>query len=792
MNQKLNLRLGQISRKLNVGRNTIIDFLHKKGFSIDSNPNAKISQELFEILENEFQNSAVEKKVASDLKIGLKEDYSEEKNKNLLSSTNENQKDEDSNPRDDIKIVDKIDLNKNKENTKKVASSDQSKKKRRPRKRIFQEKEKKGIVKEANKTNEQDEKNKVIKEKIKNTLARLSANKDEDDKRSKYRKEKRSQRAEAKEEEELEKEKLSKVLKVTEFISANDLAKLMEVPVNEVIAKYMEIGIVISINQRLDAETINIIAEEFGYQIEIDTSESEEFDLEEIPVDDKDLVERAPIVTVMGHVDHGKTSLLDYIRKSNQTKKEAGGITQHIGAYDVKTIQDKRIAFLDTPGHEAFGSMRARGAKLTDIVIIVIAADSAVMPQTKEAINHAKLAEVPIIIAVNKIDTPNANSDKIKEELSKENILVEDWGGKFQCQEVSAKTGKGIEELLEKIIIEAEMLELKTNEIKPASGTIIESSLDKGRGYLTTLMVQSGKLAKSDIVISGPYFGKVKALFDHNNRSQSEVLPSTPILMLGLNGAPQAGEKFNVVKSEKEAREIAIKREKLIREQNIRTKKHITLDEIGRRISVGSFKELNIVIKGDVDGSIEALADSMEKLSNEEIIVKIIHRGVGEINESDVLLASTAGGIIVGFQVRPSLNARKIAEKEGVEIKLYSIIYEAIEEIKKALEGLLAPSVEEIVTGSLEVREIYKISKIGTIAGCYVTDGKITRKNNLRLIRDGKIIFTGKIKQLKRFKDDTNEVKTGYECGVSLEDYNDIKIGDIIETYEMNEIKRKI
>ena len=793
MTDKSTMRLGQISRKLNVGRDTIISFLQKKGFDIDSNPNAKINVELYKLLEDEFENSAVEKKAASDVKIGISEENVFKADK-VDSKQNEKEEEENTN---DIKIIDKIDLGSNskkKDNIKKVASSDQSKKKRRPRKRIFSEEKPKSENKKIKKENDdREQKNKEIKEKIKNTLARLSSSGDGDTKRSKYRKEKRSQRAEAKEEEELSKEKQSKTLKVTEYISANDLAKLMEVSVNDVIAKYMEIGIVVSINQRLDEETISLIAEEFGFKIEIVSSESEKFDFEESDKDnDKDLVERAPIVTIMGHVDHGKTSLLDFIRKTNETEKESGGITQHIGAYDVETSTNKRIAFLDTPGHEAFAAMRARGAKLTDIVIIVIAADSAVMPQTKEAINHAKSAEVPIIIAINKIDTQNSNPDKIKEELSKEDILVEDWGGKFQCQEVSAKTGKGINELLEKIVIEAEMQELKTNPKKLASGTIVESSLDKGRGYLTTLMVQGGTLKKGDIILSGPFYGKVKALFDYKNTIKSEVPPSTPILMLGLNGAPQAGEKFIVVKTEKEAREVALKREKLIREQNIKTKKHITLDEIGRRISVGSFKELNIVIKGDVDGSIEALSDSMEKLSNEELSVKIIHRGVGEINESDVLLASAADGIVVGFQVRPSVNARKLAEKEGVEVRLYSIIYEAIEEIKKALEGLLAPTIEENITGSSEVRETYKISKIGTIAGCYVTDGKILRKNEVRLIRDGVVIFTGKIKQLKRFKDDANEVKNGYECGILIEDFNDIKVGDLIECFEMKETKRKI
>ena len=629
-----------------------------------------------------------------------------------------------------------------------------------------------------------------VQKQIKETLEKLQG-KSSKGKAAKYRKDKRDQHKQKSEEEIAAQEQESKILKVTEFVTANEIATMMDVSTTEIISACMTLGMMVTLNQRLDAETLSIVAEEFGYKVEFVTAEIEE-EAEELEDSPEDLMPRPPIVTVMGHVDHGKTSLLDYIRKENVIAGESGGITQHIGAYAVELQDGQKITFLDTPGHEAFAAMRARGAKLTDIVIIVIAADSAVMPQTKEAINHAKSAEVPIIIAINKIDTQNSNPDKIKEELSKEDILVEDWGGKFQCQEVSAKTGKGIDELLEKIVIEAEMQELKTNPKKLASGTIVESSLDKGRGYLTTLMVQGGTLKKGDIILSGPFYGKVKALFDYKNTIKSEVPPSTPILMLGLNGAPQAGEKFIVVKTEKEAREVALKREKLIREQNIKTKKHITLDEIGRRISVGSFKELNIVIKGDVDGSIEALSDSMEKLSNEELSVKIIHRGVGEINESDVLLASAADGIVVGFQVRPSVNARKLAEKEGVEVRLYSIIYEAIEEIKKALEGLLAPTIEENITGSSEVRETYKISKIGTIAGCYVTDGKILRKNEVRLIRDGVVIFTGKIKQLKRFKDDANEVKNGYECGILIEDFNDIKVGDLIECFEMKETKRKI
>ena len=566
----------------------------------------------------------------------------------------------------------------------------------------------------------------------------------------------------------------------------------MDVTVNDVISKYLEIGMFVSINQRLDAETMTIIAEEFGYKVEFTTSEEEEIVVTEEPDNEEELKSRAPIVTIMGHVDHGKTSLLDYIRESRVTEGEAGGITQHIGAYDVETNSGQKIAFLDTPGHEAFTAMRARGAKITDLVIIVIAADSTVMPQTKEAINHSKVAEVPIVFAINKIDTPNANVNKVKEDLSKIDILVEDWGGKYQCQEVSAKTGEGVEELLEKVLLEAELLELKANPDKKAVGTVIESELDKGRGYLTTMMVQGGTLSVGDIVLAGSQYGKVKALFDHRGTEKQTVGPATPILMLGLNGAPQAGDKFNVFDTDKEAREIATKREQLIREQKLRTKKHVTLDEIGRRLALGSFKELNIILKGDVDGSIDALSDSMEKLSSEEISVNIIHRGVGQITESDVLLASASDAIIIGFQVRPSQNARSLAEKEGIDIRIYSIIYEAINEIKSAMEGMLEPTEEEVIAGNVEVREIYKISKIGTIAGCYVTNGNILRNNKIRLIRDGIVVYTGKIKQLKRFKDDVNEVKNGYECGLSIADFNDIKVGDVIESFEIKEIKRKL
>ena len=803
MSEGKKLRLGQVARKLNVGRNTIINYLQEKGYDIDSNPNTKIDDSLYKLLENAFEDSAVEKKVASNIKIGLEEkelipntvivdndkkDEKKQTEKNKVDDKKDTSLDEKTT--EGIKIIKKINLDNN--DKKRVASSDQSKKKRRPRKRIISNKNQPKSKTSVESQEDIDKKNKEIQDKIKSTLAKLSGSKDSDTKRSKYRKEKRTQHAEALEEEKIKLEQDSKILKVTEYISANDLAKLMDVTVNDVISKYLEIGMFVSINQRLDAETISIIAEEFGYKVEFTTSEDDEIELVEEVDKEEDLSPRAPIVTIMGHVDHGKTSLLDYIRNSRVTEGEAGGITQHIGAYDVETKSGQRIAFLDTPGHEAFTAMRARGAKMTDIVIIVIAADSTVMPQTKEAINHSKVADVPIVFAINKIDTPNANVNKVKEDLSNNNILVEDWGGKYQCQEVSAKTGQGIEELLEKVLLEAELLELKANPNKKATGTVVESELDKGRGYLTTIMVQGGTLNKGDIVLAGAQHGKVKALFDHRGKEKTKVGPATPILMLGLSGAPQAGDNFNVFETDKEARELATKREQLIREQKLRTKKHVTLDEIGRRLALGSFKELNVVLKGDVDGSIEALSDSLEKLSSDEISVNIIHRGVGQITESDVLLASASDAIIIGFQVRPSLNARNLAEKEGIDIRLYSIIYEAINELKAAMEGMLEPTEEEKIMGNVEVRETYKISKIGTIAGCYVTNGNIIRKNKIRLIRDGIVIFTGKVKQLKRFKEDANEVKSGFECGISIEDFNDIKVGDVIESYEIQEIKRKL
>ncbi|HCH42939.1 MAG TPA: translation initiation factor IF-2, partial [Algoriphagus sp.] len=624
---------------------------------------------------------------------------------------------------------------------------------------------------------------KEIQDQIKQTLARLQGNK------SGGKKSRRDKKAEREREVDVDNEE-TKILKVTEFISANDLAALMDLSVNQIISACMSLGMFVSINQRLDAEAITIIADEFGYDVEFTKSIEDEIEVEEED-SEEDLEERAPIVTIMGHVDHGKTSLLDYIRMSKVTADEAGGITQHIGAYDVMTKTGHKIAFLDTPGHEAFTAMRARGAKITDVAIIVIAADDSIMPQTKEAINHAQVAGVPMIFAINKVDKPNANPNKIKEELANMNLLVEEWGGKYQSQDISAKTGQGVDELLEKVLLEAEILELKANPDKNAVGTVIEASLDKGRGYVATMMIQAGTLKVGDVMLAGQHYGRVKAMFDHKGKKMKEAGPSTPVQVLGLSGAPQAGDTVKVYDSEREAREIANSREQIQREQSLRTKKHITLDEIGRRLAIGSFKELNIIIKGDVDGSVEALSDSLLKLSKEEVKVSIIHKGVGQISESDVLLASASDAIIIGFQVRPSSNAKKLAEQEEIEIRHYSIIYDAINQIKDAIEGMLEPEFEEVITGNIQVREVFKISKVGTVAGSYVTDGYITRKNKIRVIRDGIVIHEGEIDQLKRFKDDVAEVKAGYECGISIKNFNNIEVDDTIEGYEMREIKRK-
>jgi len=578
---------------------------------------------------------------------------------------------------------------------------------------------------------------------------------------------------------------------VSEFVSANQLAQMMSVPVNEIISTCMSLGMFVSINQRLDAETIAIVAEEFGYQLEFVSVEVQEAIKEEDDTEEQ-LLSRSPIVTVMGHVDHGKTSLLDYIRKANVIAGEAGGITQHIGAYNVKLENGKTITFLDTPGHEAFTAMRARGAQVTDIAIIVVAADDSVMPQTVEAINHAQAAGVPIVIAINKIDKPGANPDKIREALSQLNILVEEWGGKVQCQEISAKKGLNIDALLDKVLLEAELLDLKANPNKNASGTVIESELDKGRGYVSTILVEAGTLHIGDIVLAGCFSGKVKALHNERGSIVEEAGPAMPVLLLGLSGAPQAGDKFHVMSDEREAREIAAKRLQLQREQGIRTQKHITLDEIGRRLAIGDFKELNVIVKGDVDGSVEALADSLQKLSTEKVQVKIIHKSVGAISESDVLLASASNAIIVGFQVRPSGGARKLAETEQIDIRLYSIIYNAINEIQAAMEGMLAPEFEEKIVCNIEIREVFNITKVGNIAGCYVLDGKVTRNTKVRIVRDGIVIHSGELGSLKRFKDDVKEVNKGFECGLNINGFNDIKVGDIIEGYEMVEIKAKL
>ncbi|MEL6152744.1 MAG: translation initiation factor IF-2, partial [Bacteroidota bacterium] len=774
------IRLSQAARKLNVGTATIVEHLAAKGFEVDNKPNTKIALEQFNMLVAAFSDAATDKEVAAELTIG--QSYTEDsppvtppqeaaptpKHETTVPTlsgitvlgkvaledetppptpTPEPPAAEDPAATEAIQkisveeqeslkgltVLGKMELPRAAETKfRPVASSDASKdRKKRPRKRIAASEGNTKAKSTKDGVSEQE-----IQEQIRNTLAKLSSGKTSSTNRAKYRKEKRSALAEAQEEELQRAQKAAKTLQVTEFISANDLASLMGVAVNEVLSTCMSLGMMVSINQRLDAEAIAVVADEFGYNAEfIDAKYEDEED--EAPDAPEDLIPRAPIVTIMGHVDHGKTSLLDYIRNAKIAKGEAGGITQHIGAYDVVTESGKRVAFLDTPGHEAFTAMRARGAKITDIAIIVIAADDQVMPQTKEAISHAQAANVPIVIAINKIDKPQANPDKIKEALSGINILVEEWGGKYQSQAISAKTGQGIEELLEKVLLEAELLELQANPNKNARGTVVEASLDQGRGYVATTMVQAGTLRMGQVILAGAYYGKVKAMTDHRGQRVQEAPPATPVQVLGLNGAPQAGDAFRVMNTEKEARELATHRQQILREQGMRTKTHITLDEIGRRLAIGNFKELNIIIKGDVDGSIEALSDSLLKLSTEEIQVNVIHKSVGGISESDILLASAADAIVIGFQVRPSVNARKLAEKEGIDIRLYSIIYDAINNVKDAIQGMLAPTIEEITTGNATVKETFKITKIGTVAGCYVTDGYLKKANQIRLIRDG-------------------------------------------------------
>ncbi|TFH35861.1 MAG: translation initiation factor IF-2, partial [Bacteroidia bacterium] len=643
-------------------------------------------------------------------------------------------------------------------------------------------KKKKGVIRHEISTED-------VQKQIKETLARLTTK--GKSKGSKYRREKRdavSQRHK----EEIEKQELEKnILKVTEFVSVNELATMMNIPVTDIISTCMNLGLFVSINQRLDAETMSLVAEEFNYEIEFVSAEVLEAVREEED-EPEELIFRPPIVTVMGHVDHGKTKLLDQIRDANVIAGEAGGITQHIGAYNVTLADGRQITFLDTPGHEAFTAMRARGAQITDIAIIVVAADDGVMPQTVEAINHASAAGVPIVFAINKVDKQSANPEKIKEELANMNYLVEDWGGKYQSQEISAKAGLNIDLLLEKVLLEAELLDLKANPAKRASGTVIESSLDKGRGFVATILVKSGTLRIGDVVLAGTHYGHIKAMYNERGIRILEAGPSTPVLILGLNGAPQAGDKFNVMETEKEAKEITNKRTQLQREQGLRTQKHITLDEIGRRIAIGNFQELNIIVKGDVDGSVEALSDSLIKLSTEEIQVSIRHKAVGQISESDVLLAAASNAIIVGFQVRPSLSARKLAEKEEIDVRLYSIIYDAINEIRSAMEGMLSPEVKEEITGIIEIREVFNITRVGTVAGCYVREGKVTRNSKIRVIRDGIVKFTGELGSLKRFKDDAREVASGYECGLNVNHFNDIQVGDFIECYTQVEVKKTL
>ena len=847
-------RLSKVAKELNVGISTIVEHLEGLGRGIGSNPNTKIDEELYLLLLKEFQREKFEKEKANEVKLDhdeMKVITMDGPDKKEATAKEEKPKDDvikaeavkltgpsvvgkiDVEPKkvkpkeepevkeepkvkeepikepeqkvDTIKaeakklsgptVLGKIELPKEKAKTEsKIKDDDDADKTRRKRKRIKKvnvEKAGKKAFQEHRKSKKADDKVEVseeeIQKEIRETLARLSSK--GKSKSAKLRREKRQAVSEKMEEEIIKAEQDKNILKLTEFVTVSELATMMNNTPTEVIGTLMSIGIFASINQRLDAETLTMVAEEYGFEVEFVSTDVTDLVVED-EQDPEKMDARPPIVTVMGHVDHGKTSLLDYIRSAEVTAGEAGGITQHIGAYSV-THNNKQITFLDTPGHEAFTAMRARGAQVTDVAIIIIAADDKVMPQTKEAINHAQAAGVPMVFAINKCDRPNANPDKIKEELSAMNILVEDWGGKFQSQEISAKSGDGIEELLEKVSLEAELLELKADPTVNAVGTVIEASLDKGRGYVTTLLVQYGNLKIGDSILAGKEYGKIKAMHDEYGRKVDKAGPSKPVSVLGMNGAASAGDTFNVMKDEKEIKQIASKRQQLQREQGLRTTKHITLDEIGRRIALGDFQELNIIVKGDVDGSIEALSDSLLKLSHESIQINVIHKAVGQITESDILLASASDAIVIGFQVRPSLGARKLAEKEEIDIRLYSIIYKAIEEIQEAMEGMLSPEFKEEIVGTAEIRDVFKISKVGTIAGCYVTEGKMNRNNNVRVIRDGIVIYTGELGSLKRFKDDVKEVQHGYECGLNIDKFNDIKVGDVVEAYEEVEVAKK-
>lgn len=843
-------RLSKVARELNVGISTIVEFLNSQNKEVSSNPNTKIGEELYMLLLQEFQKEKFEKEEADNVVIeqserkviSINKEDSKKKVEKIIAkadklsgpsvlgkidlSPKEKQAEpvkeeptekvvseekveestankEESVPKSEtikaeIKklsgptVLGKIDLPKTPEKAKPSLEDDPNKRKRKRIKKVNVEKAGKKAFKDQKRPSRTPQKTEPtpeeIQKEIKETLARLSSK--GKSKSSKLRREKRQAISDKMEIEELITEHEKSTLKLTEFVTVSELASMMSKSPNDVIGTLMSIGIFASINQRLDAETLTMVAEEFGFTVEFVSA-----DVTASVVQDsqnpENMQDRPPIVTVMGHVDHGKTSLLDYIRSADVTSGEAGGITQHIGAYSVKH-NNKLITFLDTPGHEAFTAMRARGAQVTDVSIIIIAADDRVMPQTKEAINHSQAAGVPMVFALNKCDMPTANPDKIKEELSAMNILVEDWGGKYQCQEISAKNGTGIDELLEKVLLESELLELKADPDTDAKGTVIEASLDKGRGYVTTLLVQYGTMKVGDTLIAGKEFGKIKAMHDESGRTVESAGPSIPVSVLGMNGAASAGDIFNVLEDEKEMKQIASKRQQLQREQGLRTTKHITLDEIGRRIALGDFQELNVIVKGDVDGSIEALSDSLLKLSQESIQINIIHKAVGQITESDILLASASDAIVIGFQVRPSAGARKIAEKEEIDIRLYSIIYKAIEEIKEAMEGMLSPEFKEQIVGTAEIRETFKITKFGTIAGCYVTDGRINRNHQVRIIREGIVVYSGELGSLKRFKDDVKEVKNGYECGLNIAKYNDIRVGDVVEAYEEVEVNRKL
>ena len=827
-------RLSKLVREFNVKIDRILDFLSSKGIT-GLNPNSKVSHEVYMQLLQEFDSSKAAKisaqllakenelKKAEEIIRQEKEEQKKkeelEKKSNLVKlkikevevksddsksndkfSTDSDNNDDKEEKQELIKAKstklkgltttgEKIDLSKFDKPEVKANDSDNVKKKRKRlvKKRIDPKQFRK--LKQQNQSSQVEISPEEAQKRVRETLAKLQGT----GKKSsvKNRKEKRDAHKAQHEQEIQEQVDLQKIIKITEFATANELASLMDVSVTEIITSCMSLGIMISMNQRIDAETIEMLVEDFGYKVEFISDDIQD-EIEEEKDEEKDLLPRAPIVTIMGHVDHGKTSLMDYIRKSNVIAGESGGITQHIGAYEVTLDDGQKISFLDTPGHAAFTAMRARGAKVTDIVIIVVAADDRVMPQTKEAISHAQAAGVPIIFAINKIDLPNSDAEKIKGELAEINMLVEDWGGKYQSSDISAKEGTGVQELLEKVLLESEMLALTANPNRNAQGTVVEASLDKGKGFLSTILVQKGTLKVGDYVLAGRCSGKVKALLDERGNKKENAGPSTPVVLLGLDGAPTAGDEFFVMDSEQDAKKIAAKRMQLQREQSVRTQKHLTLDEIGRRIAIGEFQEVNIIVKGDVDGSIEALSDSLEGLSNEEIKVNIIQKAVGQISESDVMLAAASDAIIIGFQVRPSLQARKLAETENIDIRLYSIIYKAIEDLKLAMEGMLSPDLEEKIICNVEVRETFKISKVGTIAGCMVTDGTISRKSKVRLIRDGVVVYTGQLSTLKRFKEDVAEVKKGFECGMSIENFNDIKVGDIIEGYDNIEIKREL